>query len=252
MYMINELARMAGVTVRTLHHYDHIGLLEPGSHSEGGYRLYGRSELLRLQEIMLYRELDLPLKTIKDLLDDPKHEPVQSLMNHRRQLEAEQVRIEQILETIDNTIRHLKEQNMPLKDTDLYKGLSQEEIDAINEEVDQKYDPELVAQSRERIGKLNKQQWDQVQAAGDDVNRRMAELMSEHPANKVVQQVVAEHHEWIENFYDCNAEVYRGLAEMYVSDERFKAFYEKVKPGLAGFLSKAMQVYADEELGSRA
>jgi DNA-binding transcriptional MerR regulator len=248
MYQINQLARLAGVTVRTLHHYDHIGLLAPGDHSEGGYRLYGRAELLRLQEILLYRELDLPLKTIKELLDDPQHDSLKSLAEHRDRLKQQQARIARIIDTIDNTIIHLKENNMPLNDRDLYGGLSQEEIDAMNREVDEQYDPEIVAQSRERVSKLSKQQWEGVQAQGDRVNQRIAEAMDLAPTDASVQQLVAKHHAWIENFYDCNATVYRGLAEMYVSDERFTAYYEKIKPGLAAFLSKAMIHFAENSL----
>ena len=252
-YKINELARMANVTVRTLHHYDRIGLLSPGGYTEGGFRLYGRPELLRLQQILFYRELDVPLKQIRSLLDDPDVDPIEILKNQHRLLTARGERLMDLLNTLERTIEHLEDNTMPLKDEDLYKGMSKEEIEAIKTEVDEKtrkgeYDPRLVEQSRQRVGKMSKQQFADIGTEADDINRELAALMDRAVSDPEVQALIERHHAWIENFYDCDATVYRGLAEMYLADERFKANYEKVAPGLAAYLSEAMIWFAEKRL----
>jgi len=142
---------------------------------------------------------------------------------------------------------------MPLKDEDLYKGLSKAEIEDLKQEVDDKarsgeWDPQLVTQSRRRLGKMSKSAWDEIGKAGDEINAELAEFMHLEPGSDAVQSLIHRHHTWIENFYDCSKSVYMGLAEMYISDERFKAHYDSVKPGLAEFLSAGMKLFAERSL----
>ena len=122
-HTVHQLASLAGISVRTLHHYDHIGLLKPSARSAAGYRLYGTEDLLRLQQILLFEELDLPLEEIRRILDDPGFEPVRALAQHRRTLELQAERLARLLHTIDRTIARLTEVDMSLTDEELYEGL---------------------------------------------------------------------------------------------------------------------------------
>lgn len=139
---------------------------------------------------------------------------------------------------------------MGLKDKDLYKGFDQEKIDRWNKDVDEKYDPEKVAESRRNLGKMSKDQFTEVQKQGDQVNVAIADLMDQDASSPEVQALIQEHHAWIENFYTCPAAMYKGLGQLYVENPEFTAFYEKIKPGLAAFMCKAMTHYADHEMRS--
>jgi DNA-binding transcriptional MerR regulator len=253
-YTVSQLAKMAGVTVRTLHHYDQIGLLTPagrtesGSGRSAGYRLYGEAELLRLQQILFFKELDMPLDQIRQILDDPGFDQVEALAHHRGMLQGRMERLARLLNTIDRTLDRLTEEDMTLTDEELYEGFSTEQIERYKREAREMYDPDLVAESERRVKGMSREKWKAVQAQGRDVTVAIADLMDRDPGDPEVQAQVAGHHAWIENFYPCSAEIYRGLAQGYVEHPEFRAFYEKVRPGLAEFLSAAMVVYADEVL----
>jgi DNA-binding transcriptional MerR regulator len=250
-YTVSQLARVAGVTVRTLHHYHHMGLLEPAGRTEAGYRLYGERELLRLQQILLFRELDLPLSEVRSILDEPDFDPIEALENHRRVLQARVERLGRLLTTIDKTIRKLTEGDMGMTDEELYEGLPKEQIERYQREAREMYDPMLVRESERRVRKMSKAQWQALKAEGDEVTRALAERMDRELSDAEVQQLIARHHAWIEHFYPCSAEVYRGLGQLYVQHDEFRAFYDQYRPGLADFLAKAMAYYADEVLADQ-
>ena len=253
-YTVSQLARMAGVTVRTLHHYDQIGLLTPAGRTEpesgrsAGYRLYGEGELLRLQQILFFKELDLPLDQIRQILDDPGFDQVAALEHHRGMLQGRVERLARLLHTIDRTLNRLMEDDMTLTDEELYEGFSTEQIERYKREAREMYDPALVEESERRVKGMSREKWQAVQNQGRDVTVAIAGLMDREPGDPEVQAHAAGHHAWIENFYPCSAEIYRGLAQGYVEHPEFRAFYEKVRPGLAEFLSAAMVIYADEVL----
>lgn len=245
---MQSLAELAGITVRTLHHYDHIGLLVPERREENGYRIYGPGEVLRLQQILFFRELDIPLMTIKELLDDPGFNPVDALLQHRVMLSQRVDRLETLMDTIDSTIQHYREETM-LSDEELYEGFPQETIDRYKQEARERYG-EMVDETENRLKKLSHAEWKQVQEEGRDVTLRIAALMDHEPEAPEVQEAIADHHAWIEHFYEAPAELYRGLGTMYVEHPEFKAFYEQVKEGLAEFMCAAMNYYADHTLRS--
>jgi DNA-binding transcriptional MerR regulator len=247
-YTVRQSANMAGVSVRTLHHYDHIGLLKPSARSASGYRLYGTEDLLRLQQILLYRELDLPLEQIRRILDDPGFDPVEALAQHRRTMELQAERLARLLHTIDRTIARLTEVDVSLSDEELYEGLPKEQVERWKREVDERYDPKLVAESNRRVHAMGKDRWNAVKAEGDAISRRMAELMGRAPSDPEVQATIARQHAWIENFYPCSAEVFTGLGQLYAENPEFQANYDKVRPGLADFMREAMAYYAENTL----
>ena len=239
---------MAGVSVRTLHHYDHIGLLRPSARSAAGYRLYGTEDLLRLQQILLFKELDLPLEEIRRILDDPGFDPVRALAQHRRTLELRAERLARLLNTIDRTIARLMEVDMSLTDEELYEGLPKETVDRWKREVNAAYDPQLVAESNRRVHAMGKDQWNAVKAEGDAISRRMAELMGRAAGDPEVQATIARQHAWIENFYPCSAEMFQGLGQHYAEHPEFRANYDKYRPDLADFMRDAMAYYAEHTL----
>ena len=250
-YTVRQLAKMAGVSVRTLHHYDQIGLLKPSSRTEAGYRLYAEKDLLRLQQVLFYRELDFPLDEIRIILDLPGFDQVEALRDHRRMLGERAERLARLLRTVDRTIARLTEEDtMPLTDEELYEGFSPKEREQLKEYEAEARDRwgEMAAESQRRVRQMSKAQWQAVQEEGDAATRLMGEYMGRPVSDPDVQAAIARHHAWIENFYPCSAEMYRGLGQMYVDDPRFTATYDKVRPGLAVFMRDAMAYYAEHTL----
>ena len=250
-YTVSRLARMAGVSVRTLHHYDQIGLLRPSARTEAGYRLYGEPELLRLQQILFFKELDMPLEDVRRVLDDPGFDQVAALEQHRQSLQRRVERLMRLLKTIDRTIDRIREDDMTLTDEELYEGFTPEQIEQVKREVREMYDPALVEESERRVKKMSRAQWKAVGAEGEAVTTALAALADRDPGDAEVQKLIARHHAWIENFYPCSAEVYRGLGRGYVEHPKFRAFYERYRLGLADFMCAAMSRYADQVLSKR-
>lgn len=247
-YTVSQLANMAGVSVRTLHHYDEIGLLKPASRTAAGYRQYGEAELLRLQQILFYKELDLPLDEIREILDDPEFDPVTALEQHRQLLQRRMARLASLLRTVDKTIRRLTEDNMQMTDAELYEGFSPEQAERYRREAREMFGSDEVEETEQKLRQLSKAQWQAVKDEGDRVTRELAALVDRPVDDAQVQQLIARHHAWIENFYPAPAEVYRGLGQLYVEHDEFRAFYENYAPGLAAFMQAAMNYYAEHNL----
>ena len=261
-YTVSRLAKMAGVSVRTLHHYDEIGLLRPYARTAAGYRLYGKKDLLRLQQILFFRELDVALEDIRQILDDPAFDLVVALESHRRLLQERSLRIGRLLNTIDRTILKLTEHDMDdhdmgeydmgdydmgdkVTDEELYAGFTDEQVERYEREVREQYDPELVAESNRRVRNMSKGQWQAMQKEGEEVHLGLAALMERPVDDAEVQALIARHYAMMNQFYPVSAEIYRGLGQMYVTNDEFRAFYDKVRPGLADFLQPAMAYYAE-------
>jgi len=248
-YTVKQLAKLAGVSVRTLHHYDHIELLRPSSRSPAGYRLYQRGDLLRLQQILFFKELDFSLAKIRNILDDPDFDEVKALEDHRQLLEQRSKRIALLINTIDNTLTRLTEDTiMPLTDAELYEGFTDEEIQTMKQEVKDSYDPETIKIADQNVRNMSKTQFQNAKEEGETIAREIAELMGQDAASPEVQVLIARHHALNEQFYPTSAEVYTGLGQMYTQDDRFRAYYDKYRPGLADFMAEAMAYYAEHTL----
>jgi DNA-binding transcriptional MerR regulator len=247
-YTVQQLARLAGVSVRTLHHYDHIELLKPSARTAAGYRLYSDADLLRLQQILFFKELDFPLADIQAILDDPGFDQVKALHDHRQMLQAEADRLGRLLNTIEKTIAKLTEANMTMTDEELYEGFTPEQIERYTRAANEQYDPKIVAESNRRVRNMSKAQWQAIKAEGGAVAQQLADLMDKQPGDAAVQAAIARHYAWVDNFWHPTAESYRGLGQGYAEHPEFRAFYEKYRPGLADFLCAAMSYYADHTL----
>ena len=246
-YTVQQLAKIAGVSVRTLHHYDHIGLLKPSSRNAARYRFYGEAELLRLQQILFFRELDCSLDDIARILDSPGFDPIDALEAHREELKKRAKRLDKLLETIDKTLRKLKGAKMEMSDQELYGGLSKEQAEAYAEEARQRWDPKLVDETNASVKKWSKEKWARVNKEIDEIMRQLAALMGNPVEERKVQALVARHRAYLNNFYEVKPGMYRGLGKLYTEDPRFRAYFEKYRAGLADYLALAIEFYCDKE-----
>lgn len=248
-YTVGRVAELAAVSIRTLHHYDEIGLLRPAAVSEAGYRLYAEADLERLQQILFFKELGFALPEIKAILDDPAFDRRTALRQHREALLERQGRLVLLIRSIDNTLEAM-ERGIQMPAKDLFDGFDHAQYE---EEARQRWgNSKEYQESAKRTGGYTKADWEAIKAEGMAIYTDLASVMDRDPADPAVQAAIQRHHQQInDRFYTCSTAVYRGLGEMYVQDERFTANIDKVKPGLARFMNQAMQVYCDRLEGKR-
>ncbi|WP_328502103.1 MerR family transcriptional regulator [Streptomyces sp. NBC_00457] len=246
-YSVGQVAGFAGVTVRTLHHYDDIGLLVPSERSHAGHRRYSDADLDRLQQILFYRELGFPLDEVAALLDDPETDPRVHL---RRQHELLTARIEK-LRKMAAAVEHAMEarkMGINLTPEEKFEVFGDKDPEQYAEEAEQRWGgTEAYAESQRRAASYTKEDWKRMQAEVADWGERYDALMAadEPPTGERAMDMAEEHRRHITRwFYECTYELHTGLAEMYVSDERFKAFYDSMRPGLAEHLRDAITANA--------
>jgi DNA-binding transcriptional MerR regulator len=245
-HTVKAVADMASVSVRTLHHYDHIGLLKPTSVSPAGYRLYADADLGRLQQVLFFRELGFGLQEIKAIVDSPSFDRKEALRAHRRFLVAEQQRFGRLIDLVDRTIDTL-ERGTVMTDQERFAGFDEATLEEYRREARQRWgQSDAFKESERRTAGYSKADWDAIKAEGEEITLAIAALTDRDPADAEVQRWIARHHGQIDaRFYTCPPAIYRALGDGYVDDPRFTAFYERVKPGLARFMRDAMHVYAD-------
>ena len=181
-YSVKQLSKLAGVSVRTLHHYDRIGLLKPAFRSEKGYRFYGKKELLQLQQILFYKELDFPLKEIGEIINNPDFDLIEALEFHKEQLILRSKRLDELLTTIEKTIIELKTKNEVMKDHEMYKGFSEEEMKSMRTEVAQRWGKDKLLEAEDRIRKMGLEGWEDTKKKGEEISRLLADLMDFAPS----------------------------------------------------------------------
>jgi DNA-binding transcriptional MerR regulator len=240
---VNQLATLAGLSRRTLHYYDKIGLLKPDRIAQNGYRHYGRNGILRLQQILFYREVELPLEMIRGLMTQPDFDVVRALQAHRASLQERSLRLETLIQTIDKTLENL-EGNREMKTAEYFEGWSEEKQPEFEKEIRKKYG-ENALDGVIDWNSYTKEQKAAIIAEGKANTQALADLMDRSPDDADVQNVVTRWHQHMKYFYDPSVERMRGLGQMYIDDPRFSAGYEKVRPGLAQYMKKAIDVYCD-------
>ncbi|MEV5841466.1 MerR family transcriptional regulator [Streptomyces sp. NPDC051985] len=249
-YSVGQVAGFAGVTVRTLHHYDEIGLLVPGERSTAGHRRYGDADLERLQRILFYRELGFPLDEVAALLDDEATGRADPRAHLRRQHDLLTARIEK-LQKMAAAVEHAMEarrMGIDLTPEERFEVFGDKDPDRYAEEAEQRWGgTEAYAESQRRAARYTKADWQRMKDEVDDWSARYAALVTgaEPPTGERAMDLAEEHRRHISAwFYDCPYALHRGLAAMYVSDERFKAFYDSMAPGLAEHLKGAIEANA--------
>jgi len=242
MFTVKQLSKLAGVTPRTLHHYDAIGLLKPSSIGDNGYRYYGEESLLQLQQILFYRELEMPLEDIKKIMGRRDFDVLAALESHKDALKKRIERTEHLLQTVDNTINDLKGKKK-MNPKGLFEGFSEEEQEKLAEEAAQTWDAETVRTSNKKWKSYSDAEKKKILDEGKALYTGLTAVMSNGAASKDVQAIIARWHKDLQYFWSPNDEQLLGLADLYNDDPRFKANYEKVHPGLAEFLREAVKVY---------
>ena len=242
MFTVRQLSKLAGVTPRTLHHYDAIGLLKPSRIGDNGYRYYGEEALLRLQQILFYRELDLPLDEIKRIMGRRDFDVMSALESHKVALKKRIDRLNVLLSTVDNTIDHLKG-NKAMSRNILFEGFSEEEQEKLAEEAAQRWDPETVKASNRKWKSYSEAEKKKILAEGKALYTDLVAVMPKGAASREVQAVIARWHQHMQYFWSPNDDQLVSIADLYNDDPRFKANYEKVHPGLAEFMREAVKVY---------
>lgn len=249
-YMVREVADLAGISVRTLHYYDGIGLLKPEIISSAGYRLYTDHDLERLHLILFFKELDFSLKETRNIIAGPSFDRKKALTSHKELLIEKKKRLERIIEAVDKTI-HSVEGGMEMSKKEIFKVFDMAEIEKHKakyaEEVRQKYgNTDAYRESEKKTSKYSKDDWTRITADSDRIHNKLAAMMEKGPEDQRVQAAIGEWRQHItDNFYNCTPEIFRGLGDLYAADERFTANIDKFKPGLAAFMREAMHIYCD-------
>jgi MerR family transcriptional regulator, thiopeptide resistance regulator len=242
-FTVGALAKLTGVTVRTLHHYDEIGLVRPSARSGAGYRLYDDGDVLRLQQVLLHRELGLPLEQIAAVLDAPGFARVDALRAQRAALVEKRDRLDGMLAAVDAALR-LEEGQTEMKDQDVKSMFDGFDHAQYEEEAKQRWgNTDAYQESARRTKQYGKAEWEQIRREADGIYARLAELMGEGaaPDDARCKGVALAHRAHIDRwFYPCSREMQVNLAEMYISDPRFTANLDKIAPGFARFLRDAI------------
>ncbi len=235
--------------MRTLHYYDEVGLLKPSAIQENGYRVYEERELLLLQQILFFRELDFPLEEIKRILSSSTFDLKRALRDHRAMIELKKKRLSGLLKTIDATLQKL-ELPISMDDQDmkeLYETFGEETIKQYADEVKARWgNTEAYKQSMERASKMTKADYEKYKKDSDEFMKRVAATMDKGAKSPEFQALIAEHFNSLSTWYEPNYEMYRGLAKMYVEDPRFTEYYEKYRVGLAKVFSEAMLYFIEQ------
>ena len=242
MYTVKQLSKLAGVSVRTLHYYDEIGLLKPSWLGGNGYRHYEEEALLELQQILFYRELDLSLAEIKSVLGCPDFNVLTALESHKEALQGRVQRLNHLIQTVDNTIDHLKG-NEAMNAKGLFEGFSEEEQEKYALEAEQMYDPETVRASNRKWKAYTPAEKDRILADGKTIYLDLVKAMPKGAASPEVQALIAHWHQNMQNFWSPNDEQLVGLANGYSEDARFRVNFDKIHPKLAGFMREAVKAY---------
>lgn len=250
MYTVKEVAKLANVSVRALHHYDSIGLLRPAYIGENRYRYYGDTELLRLQQILFYREFGVPLAEIAAYLDAPDFDHVAALNTHRRRLELEAERYHQLIRTIDRTIARLTgEQTMP--NEDLYKGFSPEKQREHERWLIDQYRPAMeqyIATAKDHLSEQAPEVMDGRMAELAEIEHALAKHFKAgvHPTSEDLYELLERHRAWIASMWGrpCEPNAYAGMADLYESHPDFEKRFETIAVGFTEFLTTAMRAHA--------
>jgi DNA-binding transcriptional MerR regulator len=249
-YTVNKLAKLSGVSVRTLHFYDEIGLLKPQYYGDNNYRYYGENELLMLQQILFFRQLGLQLSDIRKIVSSPDFDKLKTLESHRSTLEKNLDQTKQLIETIDQTISHLRGVK-PMKLENIFNGFDAEkQMIYENFLVDSGVSKNDLHNVRDKIKNWSTEQWLENKAGMDKIHAELVEGITHElsPSSAEVQNIIQRHYQMTCMFWTPTRETYIGLSQLYASHPNFVKFYNDMHPKLLEFLMSAMKTYAEKKL----
>jgi DNA-binding transcriptional MerR regulator len=254
-YTVRKLGQLAGISTRTLRYYDEIGLLKPARINSSGYRIYGQAEVDQLQQILFYRELGVGLEQIKEIIMDPSFDSLKALRDHRAKLLAKKKQLDLLIANVDKTIA-LTEGRITMTDQEKFAGFKRKLIDEnerkYGQEIRAKYGDKVVDQSNKKLHGMTEEQYVEMEKLSTSVlDTLKAAMATGDPAGPLAQQTADLHRQWLCYFWPTySKEAHAGLAQMYVDDERFTAYYDAVQPGAAEFLRDAILIYTSRRDGS--
>lgn len=235
---IQEAAKLAGVSIRTLRYYDEIGLLPPGRVTQAGYRLYDDAAMARLQEVLFFRELGFALEDIRAIMTDPGYDREEALRRHRAMLKKKRAQIDSLIDLVDRTMRGERDLSFTQFDT---KEMDKMKSEYAKEARERWGHTAAYAESEKKTKGYDGQKWSSVQEGMEALMEEFAAIRGENPAGETAQALVMRWQAYItENFYACTDEILKGLGQMYVCDERFKANIDKHGEGTAQFMADAI------------
>jgi len=244
MLTVKQLSKLAGVTPRTLHHYDEIGLLKPSRVGDNGYRYYGEESVLRLQQILFYRELGIPLEDIKKIMGRRNFDVMGALRSHKEALQKQVARLNRLIHTVDNTINHLKG-NTIMSEKSLFEGFSEEEQEKYAAEAEELYGSESVRESNRKWKAYPAAKKEAIMAEGKAIYTDMIAAIPKGASSPETQAIVERWRKHLEYFWTPNLDQLLALANGYNDDPRFKANFDKLDSQLAGFFREAVQLYVN-------
>tara|TARA_R110002110_G_scaffold415856_3_gene658421 strand:- start:1419 stop:2177 length:759 start_codon:yes stop_codon:yes gene_type:complete len=249
-YTVKALAKISGVSDRTLRYYDEINLLKPAYVGENQYRYYENEQLMRLQQILFFRELNFPLEKIQHILSSNDFDKVDALVNHKQVLTKKIKTLHQLLNTIDNTVSHLRGKIL-MHDKDLYKGFNVEKQKEHEDYlVKRGLSRDEIDNSWRKISKLSRTAKEKLHDQCESITKALARAIYEGASedSPEVQELIKAHYQWVCNYWQPNQESYIGLSKLYLEHNDFNEFYNKHHPKMASFLSEAMVIFATQNL----
>lgn len=247
-YTVQSLGRLAGVSARTLRYYDEIGILRPARINSSGYRIYGQREIDRLQHILFYRELGVSLDTIREVMLSTSFDSLTALKDHRQKLLEKQLQIEKLISNVDKTIT-AAERSLVMSDQEKFEGFKKKMLDEnekkYGDEVRRKYGSEAVERSNSKFMNMSQNDYNQADELATKILETLSEAMETgDPSGEKAQMAADLHKKWLTLYWDkYSPEAHAAIGDMYVYDERFRAYYDKVRPGMAEFLRDAIKIY---------
>ena len=248
-YTVKALAELAGVTPRTLRWYDRTGLLKPLRTTEAGYRLYGPKQLDRLQDILFYRELGLDLASIRTILDDPAFDRQAALQSHLTELKARRARLDELILTVQRTIDNIKG-GTKMTDQEKFEAFKRRVVAAneaaFGQEIRQRYGDEVGILTGSNLLGLTQAEYEEWKTLGEEILTVLTAAVQAgaDPAGPEGQRIARLHRRWLSYSWEAyTPQAHAGLAELYVSDPRFTAYYDREVSGCAAFLRDAVRAY---------
>ncbi len=233
---VKEVAELIGISVRTLHHYDEIGLLKPDQITDAGYRVYSDENLEKLQQILFFKELGFPLKQIRDIMNSPTYDQEEALRMHRKMLIEKRDRLTQMLQTIDKTIAYMKGEIM-MTNKEKFEGFNFDH-NPYEREARERWGSEIVDKANANVAGMDQQQF-------NDIFRKLAAIRHLAPQSTEAQALMKEWYQLLNGIHSYSLDAFEGLGQMYVLDERFTQNIDQFGEGLASFMCEAMAFYAD-------
>lgn len=247
-YTINKLANLAGVSTRTLRYYDEINILKPARISSSGYRVYGDTQIDRLQQIMFYKEMGIDLDSIKTILSSQSFNRQNALREHHSKLLDKKQQLELLIANVEKTIA-LAEGRSFMSDKEKFEGFKKKVMEEnekrYGKEIRKKYGDESINSSNQKIKSLSENQYTTLQKLELQLNEAIKTAFEQgDPSGELAQEACELHKKWVLSYWsDYSKEAHMGLVQMYVDDERFTAYYDKIVPGCAAFLRDAMRIF---------